>query len=105
MKEHWKAFVAPAAFLLAATIAVALVRPMIRDESPAQPATATKTTPASPMAPPRQTRAKVRVYTVRAGDTLESISSRTGVSLTRLLALNPEVRPTSLFIGQRIQLR
>jgi LysM repeat protein len=98
----WRAFAAPAAFLLAVTIAVALVRPVLHGESTV-PAKPKATSAAKAQLPPK--RASARVYTVRAGDTLASIASRTGISLTRLLALNPEVRPTSLFIGQRIHLR
>ena len=46
-----------------------------------------------------------RVYTVRAGDTLATIAAETGVPVARLEKLNPQVEPTSLFIGDRIRLR
>jgi LysM repeat protein len=42
---------------------------------------------------------------VRAGDTIEGIASRTGVPQARLLALNPKVSPTALFIGEKLRLR
>jgi hypothetical protein len=42
---------------------------------------------------------------VRAGDTLATIAAATGVPLARLEKLNPQVEPTSLFIGDRIRLR
>jgi LysM repeat protein len=83
------------------------VRPLVRDDSPSRapaPARPTSTEQAQ-KAKPEPRRAAARVYTVRAGDTLASIASRTGVPLTRILTLNPRVRPTSLFIGQKIQLR
>lgn len=44
-------------------------------------------------------------YTVRPGDTLSAISSRTGVSLERLEQLNPKIDPNSLSTGQKLKLR
>jgi LysM repeat protein len=61
--------------------------------------------PASKPAPAATARATPRVHTVRAGDTLATISAATGVSIERLQQLNPTVEPTSLFIGDRIRLR
>jgi N-acetylmuramoyl-L-alanine amidase len=99
----WRTLAAPAAFLLAVTIAVALARPALRNESTGAeskpvPATGTAGLPRAPKP------AATRVYTVRAGDTLASIASRNGVTVEKLLALNPRVQPTALFIGQRIRL-
>jgi LysM repeat protein len=92
--------VAPAAFLLAVTIAVALVRPMLRSDSPKpQPSAAVSATKPAAKPPPR------RIYVVRAGDTLASIASRNNITVARLLELNPKVQPTALFIGQKIALR
>ena len=51
------------------------------------------------------TPAAPKLYRVRAGDTLATISAATGVSVARLEQLNPNVEPTSLFIGDRIRLR
>jgi LysM repeat protein len=44
------------------------------------------------------------MYVVRAGDTIGAISARTGVAQARILALNPKVTPTALFIGERLRL-
>ena len=44
-------------------------------------------------------------YRVRAGDTLATIAAATGVPVERLEQLNPNVEPTSLFIGDRIRTR
>jgi LysM repeat protein len=44
-----------------------------------------------------------RFYVIRAGDTLDSVARRFRTSVSRLLALNPGVEPTSLRIGQRIR--
>jgi LysM repeat protein len=46
-----------------------------------------------------------RFYTVKPGDNLTSIASKTGVSLTTLESLNRHVDPGSLQNGQRLRLR
>jgi LysM repeat protein len=45
------------------------------------------------------------VYIVRQGDLLSTIASKTGVALTRLQQLNPDVDPQTLVPGQRLKLR
>jgi LysM repeat protein len=52
-------------------------------------------------------RRRPKFYTVKSGDTLSSISDKTGVPLDRLTALNPSVSapPYSLQTGQRLRLR
>jgi len=44
-------------------------------------------------------------WRVRAGDTFGVIARETGVSVKRLQRLNPKVKSTALFIGQRLRLR
>jgi LysM repeat protein len=44
-------------------------------------------------------------YVIKAGDSLSTISARTGVSLTQLESLNPSIDPNALQTGQRIRLR
>jgi LysM repeat protein len=48
-----------------------------------------------------------KFYTVKSGDTLSQISSRTGVSVGRLTELNRSLAtaPNSLQTGQRLRLR
>jgi Tfp pilus assembly protein FimV len=48
-----------------------------------------------------------RFYTIRTGDTLSSISVKTGVSVGELQALNPSLtsNPNALQTGQRLRLR
>ncbi len=48
-----------------------------------------------------------KFYTVKSGDTLSQISSRTGVSVARLTELNRSLAqsPNSLQTGQRLRLR
>lgn len=44
-------------------------------------------------------------WTVRAGDTLAQISAKTGVSVGRLEAYNPNADPQALAVGARLRLR
>ncbi|HEX6752683.1 MAG TPA: LysM domain-containing protein [Solirubrobacterales bacterium] len=44
-------------------------------------------------------------YEVKSGDTLLAIASRTGVSVARIEALNPEVDPQILIAGETLKLR
>jgi predicted Zn-dependent protease len=107
-RTGWRTFVAPAAFLLAATIVVLVLRGALHGGG----ATATRTAP-PPAAPAERAPAerapaadsRPRLYTVRAGDTLSAIAARTGVPLARIRVLNPRLQPTALFIGQKIRLR
>jgi len=93
--RDWRRYVAPAAFLAAVTIAVALIRSGLEP----RPSASTTTTVATTTRPlPKYTR-------VRAGDTLAAISERMHVPVKTLRRLNPHVKPTALFIGERIRLR
>lgn len=100
---------APAAFLLAATIAVLLVRAALRDESqPPRPATTAVTTTApnqgAARAPrPRADRQAGNFYVVQSGDTFGTIADAHGTSVARLVQLNPRVNPRALTVGQRIR--
>lgn len=70
--------------------------------------THTTSTAATTQLPRPQHRApKRRFYVIRAGDTLSSISIRTGVSVGQLQALNPSLTadPNALQTGQRLRLR
>jgi LysM repeat protein len=46
-----------------------------------------------------------RFYRVKAGDTPTSIAAKTGVSLTQIQQLNPNLDPQTLNPGERIKLR
>jgi LysM repeat protein len=97
VRRGWQHYAAPAAFLLAATIAVVLIRAGFESggNGTASPATLAPTTGQS--AP--------RYWTVHAGDTYAVIAKATGVSVVVIRRLNPGVSSTSLFIGQRIRIR
>jgi hypothetical protein len=98
---RWRVYAGPVVLLLAVTLTVAFVRGGLRSSdrgaAPPRPAVhhaATK----------RPHHGVRRSYVVRAGDTIEAISTRTGVPQAKILALNPKVSPTALFIGERLRL-
>jgi spore germination protein YaaH len=94
---RWRVYAGPVALLLAATVTIGLLRGQLR----AGPGhhSSSKQRPAAHVTPPRH-----RVYVVRPGDTIEAISIRTSVPQAKILALNPKVSPTALFIGEKLQL-
>lgn len=61
----------------------------------------TRTTPAKA----RTHASTARSYVVRPGDSMDAISSSTGVPLQTLEALNPGVSSNALRVGQRLKLR
>jgi LysM repeat protein len=100
---------APAAFLLAFTIAVLLVRAGL--EGGGGTTTTTPTTQPQPIARatttttrPKPKPAARRVYTIQSGDTLETVAARFGTTTEKLLALNPTIDPHALTIGQKIRI-
>jgi LysM repeat protein len=109
---HWRRYVAPAAFLLAATVAVVLIhsgleaggsRPTVTTVGSPAPrkhviSTTTGTTTTSAAA-------TKRFWIVQAGDTFGVISSKSGVPVATIEQLNPNVHSTSLFIGEKIRLK
>jgi LysM repeat protein len=94
---EWRRYAAPAAFLLAVTIAVVLVRSGLehRGASATPPTTVHTTT--GPVAR--------RYWKVRAGDTFAVIARKTGVSVATIQKLNPKASSTALFIGEKIRYR
>jgi LysM repeat protein len=92
--------VAPAAFLLAVTVAVVLIRAGMH--AGATPTTTVTRPRAKPVADRKPTR---RYWTVRAGDTFAVISSRTGVPVRTIVRLNPRSSSNSLHIGQKVRIR
>lgn len=106
---------APAALLLAATVAILAVRSALDSAEQArttsttvattpQPGLTTTTTrpskkkPAAPAAEPE-------FYTVESGDTLATIADQYGTTVEEILLLNPDVDPVELSIGQRIRVQ
>jgi LysM repeat protein len=107
-------FVASAAFLAAAIVAVLLVRSALEDGSPSQPGPsattqsqggAGTTTGAGVTLPTATTAVEPVFYVIEAGDTLEIVAEEQGTTVERLLILNPDVDPVALTIGQRIRVK
>ncbi|MGN6797662.1 MAG: LysM peptidoglycan-binding domain-containing protein [Gaiellaceae bacterium] len=102
-QQEWRRYAAPAAFLLAVTVAVVLVRSGLEHNSSNPRTTTTRRIPPSPQV---STTANKREYwRVRAGDTFGVISSKTGVPVARIQRLNPKVTSTSLFIGEKVRIK
>jgi LysM repeat protein len=105
-------YAAPAGFLLAATVAVVLIHSGLEKggSSPrtttavSRPAKQVETTRAKKKAPTR-TAATQRFWTVQAGDTFAVISSKSGVPIATIEQLNPKVKSTSLFIGEKLRIK
>jgi LysM repeat protein len=107
-------FGAPAAFLLAVTIAVLLVKAGL-DNSGGEPAAVTTSTAAArTTAPPptttlvltnsaTTTSANAQYYVIETGDTLGAIAAKYDTTVEQLLTLNPDVDPNALHPGDRIR--
>jgi LysM repeat protein len=50
-------------------------------------------------------RTKAATYEVKTGDTLTAIAHKTGIPVSELLALNPEVDPQILIAGEKLKLK
>jgi LysM repeat protein len=112
-REDWRRYAAPAAFLLAATIAILLIRSGLQScmSTPTTTVAVTaphKTVSTSTAVSTGRTTTSVstaRFWTVQAGDTFGVISTKSGVPVATIEQLNPNVKSTSLFIGQKLRLR
>jgi LysM repeat protein len=112
-REDWRRYVAPAAFLLAATVAILLIRSGLQAGTSTRTTTsAASTQPHKTVSSPTTTAAgstttmpRQRFWTVQAGDTFGVISTKSGVPVATIQQLNPNVKSTSLFIGQKLRLR
>ncbi|MEX0674544.1 MAG: LysM domain-containing protein [Gaiellaceae bacterium] len=96
---------APLAFLVLATLGIVAIRSALNESPSTRPATTTvaTTTPTETAATETTATTEGMFYRVQAGDTLESIASRSGTTVERLLELNPGIDPVALRIGQRIR--
>jgi LysM repeat protein len=96
-------YVAPAAFLLAVTVVVLVVRAALRSN---ESGNRTPTTTVSTVAAPKtRTPAPKRYYVIQGGDTLDRIAARFATTVDALLRLNPGVEPTALIPGQQVRVR
>ena len=112
MERGWrgqaKRYGAPAAFLLAVTVAVLLVRSGLQSDA-APATTAVRTQTVSPPPPPPSTTPvpakRRRFYQLRSGETLSDVAIKFNTTVEQLLVLNPGVQPTNLTVGQRIRVK
>jgi LysM repeat protein len=114
-REDWRRYVAPAAFLLAATVAILLIRSGLQAGTTPAKTTVVATQPHKTVSTSTAvgdtttttttTASGPRFWTVQAGDTFGVISAKSGVPVATIQQLNPNVRSTSLFIGQKLRLR
>jgi LysM repeat protein len=109
---NWRRYAAPAAFLLVATVAVLLVRSGLQSgkshHQPPPPSVTTTTAARTTTRAATTTKQAVppkRFWIVRAGDTFAVISAQTGVPMATIQQLNPTVKSTSLFIGEKLRIR
>jgi LysM repeat protein len=106
---------APAAFLLAVTIAVLLVKAGLDNGSETDTVAAPTTTARTTARPTTSTKlvltgtttattpANARYYVIQSGDTLGAIASQYDTTVEQLLTLNPDIDPSALQPGQRIR--
>ncbi|MGZ4354957.1 MAG: LysM peptidoglycan-binding domain-containing protein [Gaiellaceae bacterium] len=100
---------APAAFLLAATVAVLLIHSGLGGRTtPVGPATTAATTTASTTTggaakPKPKPRPAGRFYVIQRGETFSIVAARFKTTVQRLEGLNPGVSSNALRVGQRIR--
>jgi len=107
-------YAAPAAFLLAATIAILLIRAGLDSgdaSAPVSPATTVVTT-TEPVQTKTETTGETTTdttgaefYEIEPGDTLAVVAEQFDTTVEQLLVLNPDVDPVALTIGQRIRVK
>jgi len=105
-RKYGKRFAAPAAFLLAVTIAVLLVRAGLETNAASDTTTIrTQTVPNAPSTSAAVPRRRRRYYRLRPGETLSDVAIKFQTSVEQLLALNPGIQPTNLTPGERIRVK
>lgn len=103
-------YAAPVAFLLAATIAVLLIRSALDESGPVpattsvattQPTTATTTTATTTTT----TTGAAEYHTIVSGDTFQQLALDNNTTVDELVRLNSGVNPSALTVGQKIRIR
>ena len=105
-------YAAPAAFLVAATVAILLIRSGLENgETSTPPATTVATTTAPQTTAPGTTAttstnaAGAEFYEIESGDTLAVIAAAHDTTVEQLLVLNPDIDPVALTVGQQIRVK
>jgi spore germination protein YaaH len=102
-RREAKRYGAPAAFLLAVTVAVLLVRSGLHsDPAPTTTGMRTETVSTQPSPTPVPVRRR-SFYRLRSGETLSDVAIKFNTSVAQLLVLNPGIQPTNLTVGQRVR--
>jgi LysM repeat protein len=70
----------------------------------AETTTTTTTAKKKAKAKPKPKKSTPKTYTVRPGDTLGTISGKTGVAVAQIEELNPTLDPNALTVGQKVKL-
>jgi LysM repeat protein len=97
---------APLALLLVAgAVAMVVLNSNIADGDDGGEVSTTPETSTERTTTTRSGRPLRRFYRVKPGDSFGAIAEKTNVPIERLEALNPEVDPQALVVGQRIRLR
>ena len=114
MRGHARAarYAAPAAFLLAATIAILIIRSGLSSDETLPVTTAPVTATTTGEKPPETTTASTTTaasgaeyYEIQRGDTLAVVADEFDTTVERLLVLNPDIDPVALTIGQQIRVK
>jgi LysM repeat protein len=99
-------FLAPVALVAVAVAMYMVVSHSVASKDGSSPSSVHQTSTGSPAAKTsRKHHRGRRTYTVKPGDTPSGIAVKTGVALTTLQRLNPQLDPQSLSPGQKIRLR
>ena len=75
------------------------------DDSPGTSGSGSKATATATPTRKDKARKQRRRYTVKAGDTPSGIAEKTGVPLSTILELNPDLDDQTLTVGDKIKLR
>ena len=110
-------FLAPLALIAVIVALLAIVSGNGNSSGNSSATTASTTTPSTTTATQKKSSSKSKdktttgttsgpkTYTVKVGDTLGGIAAKTGVPLSKIQELNPDVDPHTMNAGQQIRLR
>jgi LysM repeat protein len=105
-RSRFTRWAAPVAFLAAITIGALVVRAGFENgKHHAKAATTTVTSKTKTTQGNGHKRRQVRMYTIQSGDTLASIATKTGTTVSALEKLNPGIDPTALRVGDKIRVQ
>jgi LysM repeat protein len=103
-KRNWLARFLALVALIAAIVAIVVVaKNTDLNSNSGKKNHTTKTHEGQPQK--KKPRTTKKTYTVQSGDTLTSISHKTGITIAELQALNPEVDPQTLIEGETLKLQ